>query len=77
VSQDEAQRLSSGAAQERFSASGGISPDYMCMDSTIPRKRLAEMLLAIQAMNPSTSFSASTCFTRATAIASAHPVRRQ
>ena len=30
--------------------SGRISPDYMCMDSTIPRKRLADMLLAIQKM---------------------------
>ena len=27
-----------------FPASGRISPDYMCMDSTIPRKRLADML---------------------------------
>ncbi|HRZ62849.1 MAG TPA: FAD-linked oxidase C-terminal domain-containing protein, partial [Rubrivivax sp.] len=29
---------------------GRISPDYMCMDSTIPRKRLADILLAIQQM---------------------------
>jgi len=27
-----------------------MSPDYMCMDSTIPRKRLAEMLRAIEVM---------------------------
>jgi glycolate oxidase len=33
-----------------FPASGRMSPDYMCMDSTIPRKRLAEMLRAIEAM---------------------------
>ena len=33
-----------------FPASGRISPDYMCMDSTIPRKRLADILLAIQDM---------------------------
>ncbi|MDO8287297.1 MAG: FAD-linked oxidase C-terminal domain-containing protein, partial [Rhodoferax sp.] len=33
-----------------FPASGRISPDYMCMDSTIPRKRLADILLAIQEM---------------------------
>ena len=33
-----------------FGAVGRISPDYMCMDSTIPRKRLADILLAIQAM---------------------------
>jgi len=36
---------------ERAEEFGGrISPDYMCMDSTIPRKRLADMLLAIQQM---------------------------
>jgi glycolate oxidase len=51
VSQDEAQRLKFWSGRKNaFPASGGISPDYMCMDSTIPRKRLAEMLLAIQAM---------------------------
>jgi glycolate oxidase len=51
VSQDEAQRLRFWSGRKNaFPASGGISPDYMCMDSTIPRKRLAEMLLAIQAM---------------------------
>ena len=33
-----------------FPASGRISPDYMCMDSTIPRKRLADMLIAIGEM---------------------------
>ncbi len=33
-----------------FPASGRISPDYMCMDSTIPRRCLAEMLRAIAAM---------------------------
>jgi glycolate oxidase len=51
VSQDERQRLKFWSGRKNaFPASGGISPDYMCMDSTIPRKRLAEMLLAIQAM---------------------------
>jgi glycolate oxidase len=51
VSHDEAQRLKFWSGRKNaFPASGGISPDYMCMDSTIPRKRLAEMLLAIQAM---------------------------
>ncbi len=51
VSQDEAQRLKFWSGRKNaFPASGGISPDYMCMDSTIPRKRLAEMLLAIQGM---------------------------
>jgi glycolate oxidase len=51
VSRDEAQRLKFWSGRKNaFPASGGISPDYMCMDSTIPRKRLAEMLLAIQHM---------------------------
>jgi glycolate oxidase len=51
VSQSEAQRLKFWSGRKNaFPASGRISPDYMCMDSTIPRKRLAEMLLAIQAM---------------------------
>ncbi|MEI8028449.1 MAG: FAD-linked oxidase C-terminal domain-containing protein [Comamonadaceae bacterium] len=51
VSQDEAERLKFWSGRKNaFPASGRISPDYMCMDSTIPRKRLADMLLAIQAM---------------------------
>jgi glycolate oxidase len=51
VSRDEAQRLKFWSGRKNaFPASGGISPDYMCMDSTIPRKRLAEMLRAIQQM---------------------------
>jgi glycolate oxidase len=51
VSRDEAQRLKFWSGRKNaFPASGGISPDYMCMDSTIPRKRLAEMLRAIQGM---------------------------
>jgi glycolate oxidase len=51
VSRDEAQRLKFWSGRKNaFPASGGISPDYMCMDSTIPRKRLAEMLGAIQQM---------------------------
>jgi glycolate oxidase len=51
VSRDEAQRLRFWSGRKNaFPASGGISPDYMCMDSTIPRKRLAEMLRAIEDM---------------------------
>jgi glycolate oxidase len=51
VSRDEAQRQRFWSGRKNaFPASGGISPDYMCMDSTIPRKRLAEMLRAIAAM---------------------------
>ena len=51
VSTDEAQRLKFWSGRKNaFPASGRISPDYMCMDSTIPRKRLADILLAIQQM---------------------------
>jgi glycolate oxidase len=51
VSRDEAQRLKFWSGRKNaFPASGGISPDYMCMDSTIPRKKLADMLGAIQQM---------------------------
>jgi glycolate oxidase len=51
ISQDEAERLRFWSGRKNaFPASGRISPDYMCMDSTIPRKRLADILLAIQEM---------------------------
>jgi len=51
VSRDEAERLKFWSGRKNaFPASGRISPDYMCLDSTIPRKRLADMLLAIQQM---------------------------
>ena len=48
-SEEERMRFWSGR-KNAFPASGRISPDYMCMDSTIPRKRLADILLAIQEM---------------------------
>ena len=51
VSRDEVERLQFWSGRKNaFPATGRISPDYMCMDSTIPRKRLADILLAIQAM---------------------------
>nr|WP_297353473.1 FAD-linked oxidase C-terminal domain-containing protein [uncultured Caldimonas sp.] len=51
VSRDEAQRLKFWSGRKNaFPASGRISPDYMCMDSTIPRKRLADILIAIAEM---------------------------
>jgi glycolate oxidase len=51
VSEDEAQRLRFWSGRKNaFPASGRISPDYMCMDSTIPRKHLATILLDIQQM---------------------------
>ena len=51
VSRDEAERLRFWAGRKAaFPAAGRISPDYYCMDGTIPRKRLGEMLTAIQEM---------------------------
>ncbi|MFZ9183949.1 MAG: FAD-binding protein, partial [Hylemonella sp.] len=43
VSRDEAERLRYWSGRKNaFPASGRMAPDYMCMDSTIPRKRLAD-----------------------------------
>jgi glycolate oxidase len=51
VSEDEAQRLRFWSGRKNaFPAAGRMSPDYMCMDSTIPRRRLADILLAIEGM---------------------------
>ncbi|MBQ0937595.1 FAD-linked oxidase C-terminal domain-containing protein [Ideonella paludis] len=51
VSENEAQRMRFWSGRKNaFPASGRISPDYMCMDSTIPRKRLADILIAIAEM---------------------------
>ena len=69
VSENEAQRLKFWSGRKNaFPASGRISPDYMCMDSTIPRKRLADILIAIAQMEKSTACAAATSSTRATAI---------
>jgi len=51
VSENEQQRLLFWAGRKAaFPAIGRISPDYYCMDGTIPRKRLGEMLSAIEQM---------------------------
>ena len=51
VSRDEAERLRFWAGRKAaFPAAGRLSPDYYCMDGTIPRKRLGEMLEAIAEM---------------------------
>lgn len=51
VSESEEQRLRFWSGRKNaFPASGRISPDYMCMDSSIPRNRLADMLRAIDDM---------------------------
>src|SRR5690606_18613721 len=51
VSRDEAERIRFWAGRKAaFPAVGRISPDYYCMDGTIPRKRLGEVLLFIEEM---------------------------
>ena len=51
VSGSESERLRFWAGRKAaFPAVGRISPDYYCMDGTIPRKRLGEMLQFIAAM---------------------------
>ena len=51
VSRNEAERIRFWAGRKAaFPSAGRISPDYYCMDGTIPRKSLGDMLTAICAM---------------------------
>jgi len=51
VSQSEAERLRFWSGRKNaFPAAGRISPDYYCMDGTIPRKHLGRVLRAIEQM---------------------------
>ena len=51
VSQSEDERLLFWAGRKAaFPAVGRISPDYLCMDGTIPRKRIGEVLLRMKQM---------------------------
>jgi glycolate oxidase len=52
VSRDEAERLRFWSGRKNaFPAAGRISPDYYCMDGTIPRRKLAEVLTGIEALS--------------------------
>jgi glycolate oxidase len=52
ISQNEAERLAFWAGRKAaFPAVGRISPDYYCMDGTIPRGRLAEVLREMAALS--------------------------
>ena len=63
VSQSEAERLRFWAGRKAaFPAVGRITPDYYCMDGTIPRKRLAEMLAAISEMEKKYSLRCANVF---------------
>lgn len=51
VSQSEAERMKFWSGRKNaFPAAGRISPDYYCMDGTIPRKKLAQVLTGIELM---------------------------
>ncbi|MEP6998133.1 MAG: FAD-linked oxidase C-terminal domain-containing protein, partial [Betaproteobacteria bacterium] len=52
VSQSEAQRLKFWSGRKAaFPAAGRISPDYYCIDGTIPRRSLAPVLKRIEALS--------------------------
>jgi len=52
VSRDEGERLAFWAGRKAaFPAVGRISPDYYCMDGTIPRRRLPEVLRRMDALS--------------------------
>lgn len=52
TSRDEAERLKFWAGRKAaFPAAGRVSPDYYCMDGTIPRKHLASVLRGIEELS--------------------------
>jgi glycolate oxidase len=52
ISRDEAERLAFWSGRKAaFPAVGRISPDYYCMDGTIPRARLAQVLARIRELS--------------------------
>jgi glycolate oxidase len=52
ISHDDAERLAFWSGRKAaFPAVGRISPDYYCMDGTIPRGRLAQVLTGISALS--------------------------
>ena len=52
TSRDEAERLKFWAGRKAaFPAAGRVSPDYYCMDGTIPRNKLAQVLSGIEALS--------------------------
>ena len=79
VSKDEAQRLLFWSGRKAaFPAVGRISPDYYCIDGTIPRKALPRVLRAIAEWSKEFGLAVRQrvpC--RRRQPASAHPVRRQ
>jgi glycolate oxidase len=51
VSSSEAERLQFWSGRKNaFPAAGRVYPDYYCMDGTIPRRKIAELLTRIKGM---------------------------
>jgi glycolate oxidase len=63
VSQDELERMRFWSGRKNaFPAAGRISPDYSCMDGTIPRKHLAKVLTGIEQMEKTFGLRCSNVF---------------
>jgi glycolate oxidase len=63
VSQSEAERMRFWSGRKNaFPAAGRISPDYYCMDGTIPRKKLAQVLQGIEQMEKTYGLRCSNVF---------------
>jgi glycolate oxidase len=63
VSQNEAERMRFWSGRKNaFPAAGRISPDYYCMDGTIPRKKLAQVLSGIEQMETTFGLRCSNVF---------------
>jgi glycolate oxidase len=63
VSHDEAERMRFWSGRKNaFPAAGRISPDYYCMDGTIPRKHLAKVLTGIEQMETTFGLRCSNVF---------------
>jgi len=63
VSRNEAERLTFWAGRKNaFPAAGRVSPDYYCMDGTIPRRHLALVLNAIAQMEDEFSLRCANVF---------------
>ena len=61
ASEDERLRFWAGR-KNAFPAIGRISPDYYCMDGTIPRRRLAEVLARMREMSESAGLGVANVF---------------
>ena len=84
LSRDEAERLAFWSGRKAaFPAVGRISPDYYCMDGTIPRARLAEVLTRMRralasstgSRSPTSSMPATAIFTRLFCTTPTSPTR--